>query len=172
MAQNLNYNAPGNSLCFNNDPANCVTYGKLYDWNTIMQGAAASAANPSGVQGICPKGWHVPSLAEWVQLFNFYGGQDSAGGVLKATTNWQSPNSGATNSSGLSILGAGAGTIGSPNYFGGSEQEAAFLTTSLDPANTLKAYWLYFPDNSGTITTGDTDESKTLLSSCRCVKDP
>ena len=33
-----------------------------------MNGASSSNANPSGVQGICPVGWHVPSDAEWTQL--------------------------------------------------------------------------------------------------------
>ena len=27
--------------------------------------------NPSGVQGICPDGWHVPSIAEWQQLSDY-----------------------------------------------------------------------------------------------------
>jgi uncharacterized protein (TIGR02145 family) len=30
-----------------------------------MNGKASSSANPSGVQGICPKDWHIPSKAEW-----------------------------------------------------------------------------------------------------------
>lgn len=28
-------------------------------------------AVPSGVQGICPSGWHLPSKAEWKILENF-----------------------------------------------------------------------------------------------------
>ena len=42
--------------------------GLLYNWPAVMHGAASSSANPSGVQGICPTGWHVPSDAEWKQL--------------------------------------------------------------------------------------------------------
>lgn len=44
------------------------TYGRLYDWAAVMQGASSSDAVPSGVQGICPTGWHVPSNAEWDTL--------------------------------------------------------------------------------------------------------
>jgi len=50
MAENLNYNANG-SKCYNNKPANCTKYGRLYDWKT-----AAKA---------CPSGWHLPTLEEW-----------------------------------------------------------------------------------------------------------
>ena len=45
--------------------------GYLYNWPAVMHGAAASKTNPSGVQGICPDGWHVPSDAEWTQLTDF-----------------------------------------------------------------------------------------------------
>jgi uncharacterized protein (TIGR02145 family) len=32
-----------------------------------------------GSQGLCPPGWHVPTEAEWMILFNFYQGQSRAG---------------------------------------------------------------------------------------------
>ena len=47
--------------------------GYLYNWAAVMHGASSSSANPSGVQGICPSGWHVPSDAEWTQLKNYVG---------------------------------------------------------------------------------------------------
>ena len=55
----------------NNDANNVATYGYLYNYMALMHGAASSAANPSGVQGICPTGWHVPSDAEWTQLTDY-----------------------------------------------------------------------------------------------------
>jgi len=55
----------------NNDENNVATYGYLYNWYAVMHGAAASSANPSGVQGICPAGWHMPSCAEWTQLTTY-----------------------------------------------------------------------------------------------------
>ena len=33
-----------------------------------MRNSSSSSSNPSGVQGICPTGWHVPSDAEWKQM--------------------------------------------------------------------------------------------------------
>lgn len=46
-------------------------YGYWYNWKAVMHNSSASNANPSGVQGICPKGWHVPSNAEWIQLRDY-----------------------------------------------------------------------------------------------------
>ena len=51
--------------------SNVDTYGYLYNWYAVMHGASATAANPSGIQGVCPDGWHVPSNAEWVQLSDY-----------------------------------------------------------------------------------------------------
>lgn len=47
--------------------------GYLYNWPAVMYGDSSTEANPSGVQGICPNGWHVPSNAEWTQLVNYLG---------------------------------------------------------------------------------------------------
>ena len=58
---------------------NVPIYGCLYNWAAVMHGASSSSANPSGVQGICPPGWHVPSEAEFAQLTNFVVGQSQYG---------------------------------------------------------------------------------------------
>lgn len=50
-------------------------FGYLYNRVATMHGTDTSSSNPSGVQGICPAGWHVPSDAEWHQLFHFVGSQ-------------------------------------------------------------------------------------------------
>ena len=49
---------------------NELTYGLYYNWAAAMHGASSSTSNPSGVQGICPKGWHLPSSAEWSQMYS------------------------------------------------------------------------------------------------------
>lgn len=89
-----------------NDAANGKTYGKLYNWYT--------ASDP---RGLCPKGWHVSTKAEWNTLINYLGGKDIAGGKMKETgaTHWDSPNTGATNSSGFSALPGGS--LGGDGYF-------------------------------------------------------
>jgi len=95
--------------------ANYNTYGVLYNWPAAMNGAASSTTNPSGVQGVCPDGWHVPSDAEWTELTDYLGGTSDAGGKLKetGTTHWASPNTGATNETGFTALpGGGRDTDG------------------------------------------------------------
>ena len=56
---------------------NVSDYGYLYNWLAVMNGVASSNTNPSNVQGICPNGWHVPSDAEWVQLFDYVSSQSA-----------------------------------------------------------------------------------------------
>jgi len=89
--------------------ANYTTYGVLYNWPAAMAGSASSTANPSGIQGVCPAGWHLPSDAEWTQLTDNLGGESVAGGKLKetGTTHWNIPNEGATNETGFTALPGG-----------------------------------------------------------------
>lgn len=54
---------PGNSASY------VSSYGYLYNWKALMRNyTGGDNANPSGVQGVCPSGWHLPSFAEWEQL--------------------------------------------------------------------------------------------------------
>ena len=88
---------------------NYATYGVLYNWTAAMDGEASSTTNPSGIQGVCPAGWHLPSDAEWTELTEYLGGTSDAGGKLKetGTTHWNSPNTGATNETGFTALPGG-----------------------------------------------------------------
>lgn len=104
--------------------ANYTTYGVLYNWTAAMDGEASTTTNPSGIQGVCPTGWHLPSDAEWTELTDYLGGQSVAGGKLKetGTTHWSSPNTGATNETGFTALPGGTrdgyGTFDSVGYSG------------------------------------------------------
>ena len=88
---------------------NYATYGVLYNWTAAMDGETSSTTNPSGIQGVCPTGWHLPSDAEWTELTEYLGGTSDAGGKLKetGTTHWNSPNTGATNETGFTALPGG-----------------------------------------------------------------
>jgi len=106
MAENLNCAVSG-SKCYDNDPANCTKYGRLYNWATAMalpdscnRTTSCTSQISTKHRGICPSGWHLPSSAEWDRLLRYvdgntgrtspYGGYDSytAGKYLKATSGW------------------------------------------------------------------------------------
>jgi uncharacterized protein (TIGR02145 family) len=84
---------------YENNAGNDAIYGKLYNWYTV--------ADP---RNVCPTGWHVPTDADWTVLSDYLGGETVAGGKMKTTSGWQSPNTSATNESGFSGLpGSGRG---------------------------------------------------------------
>lgn len=107
-------NTTGAYCHYNNNSANNSTYGKLYNWYAV-----------SNSKNVCPSGWHVPSDAEWSTLVNFLGGESVAGGKMKATTVWDSPNTGATNSSGFKGIPGGYRA----EFFSNIGGEALFWTS-------------------------------------------
>jgi len=94
MGENLNY-AVGGSWCYDDKPDSCAKYGRLYDWTTAVAGSSGSNTVPSGVKGICPSGFHLPSRAEWDTLFTAVGGVNVAGKSLKANNGWYANRNGA-----------------------------------------------------------------------------
>jgi uncharacterized protein (TIGR02145 family) len=85
---------------YNNSISNKATYGALYNWFVVN-------STSNGNKNVCPVGWHVPAISEWSTLVSDLG--SLAGGMLKetGTTDWYSPNTGATNSTGFDAVGAG-----------------------------------------------------------------
>ncbi len=85
-------------------PEDYNLYGNFYNWYAAID-----------ERGVCPEGWHVPTRDEWIVLSNFLGGAGNSGGHLKIVgfEYWNSPNDGATNSTGFSALPAGMITGGS-----------------------------------------------------------
>ena len=79
-----------------NNTANGTVYGKLYNWYAVTD-----------PRGLAPIGWHVPNNNEWTTLTDYLGGTTVAGGKIKSTLIWNSPNIGATNSSGFTALPGG-----------------------------------------------------------------
>jgi len=115
---------PGPNQSNGENMENVDHYGYLYNWCAVMHGASSSTANPSGVQGICPDGWHVPSDAEWTELTNYMktqptymasGNADHLAKALAATWGWNSSsemdapgdNPSTNNATGFSDLPAG-----------------------------------------------------------------
>jgi len=174
MAQNLNIGTRINGsqdqtnnqmiekYCYNDLESNCDIYGGLYQWDEAMQ-----YVTTAGVQGICPAGWHLPTDAEWSTLTTFLGGVSVAGGKMKetGTTHWASPNTGATNSSGLTALPGGhRNSIGS---FNDLTYYAFFWSSSQYDATTAWGRLLYH--NYADVYRNDYNITYGL--SGRCLKD-
>ena len=141
----------------NNSSSNKPTYGLLYNWTAVMRNSSSSSANPSGVQGVCPTGWHVPSDAEWTQLTNYVSSQSEyvcgsnntyIARALAGTTGWSSTTGtccvGTTpsqnNSTGFGALPAGS-YDGSYNGFG---TNANFWSATENDSSTAWLRGLYY----------------------------
>lgn len=72
-------NTGDRAYCYydNNQGDEARIYGALYTWAAAMGGAASSESTPSGIQGVCPDGWHLPSDREWMELEMHPGGGTS-----------------------------------------------------------------------------------------------
>ena len=96
LCKNYDIDFPGSKV-YDNDEANRAIYGGLYTWAQIMS------------PGFCPPGWRVPTLDDLNELIAFAGGVAVAGGHLKkiGTTEWNSPNTDATDTYGFAAVGPG-----------------------------------------------------------------
>ncbi|GHN02124.1 hypothetical protein WSM22_36130 [Cytophagales bacterium WSM2-2] len=63
---------------YENNTDNGKTYGLLYNWYAV--------GDP---RGLAPKGWHVPTKAEWITLLDQAGGKNVAGTPLKGKSGWE-----------------------------------------------------------------------------------
>lgn len=98
--------------------------GLLYNQPAVLNGASPSNSNPSGVQGIAPNGWHVPSQSEFEQLISYLGSVPKyilnnnntyIGKAIAATEGWDSSiedyavgnNLSQNNATNLTVYGAG-----------------------------------------------------------------
>jgi len=146
---------------YNNDSTNLEVYGRLYDWDAAMHNSTVS-----GTQGACPDGWHIPTDGEWTILGSFLGGNSVAGGKMKetGTEHWAAPNTGATNSSNFSALGAGEIENGVFQFL-----KTAAVFWSSTQTNSLYAKYRYLSHDDAILHTQTW--KKTLGYSIRCVKD-
>ena len=146
--------------------ANFTSYGKLYNWYAVAGIHDNDPNTPNKI--LAPTGWHMPTDTEWTTLTTFLGGEQVAGGKMKAiSTLWQSPNLGATNESGFTALPSGYRHFGQ----GFLEINTGGYWWSSTEINTTNAAWsrsLF--NNTGNAYRLDSGY-KTNGYSVRCVKD-
>lgn len=148
----------------NNDTVNDEDYGLLYNFY------AAQDRRNTTLDTLCPLGWHIPTTAyfdnvpgEWSSLIDVLGGVSLAGGKMKATTLWDPPNTGASNTTGFTAFPAGSRTPSGPQDMG---QYARFWVDE----STLfgNAYFMQLWSDSEAIWTEYTSRKNGL--SCRCFR--
>jgi len=147
MAENLDYNAG----CYNNSYCTAYGIGRLYNWATAKD--------------VCPKGWHLPSKAEWDILAAYIKSDKNCNSNcdakhLKAISGW-SGNGNGLDSYGFSAVPSGFiysnsnfVNIGQGHWWFASEQ------------NNSGAYSLLMSVEDGTKCDG---YDKSLLFGVRCV---
>ena len=101
-------------------------YGNLYNWHVL-----------NDIRNVCPTGYHVPSILEWEALIDFLGGAAVAGGKLKEAglAHWIDPNTGATNSSGFTLLPSGWRAHNNGFYENLTYMAYQWSSTSIDALN-------------------------------------
>ena len=192
MAENLNYDynyRTARSYCYADS---CSKYGRLYTWSATVDSAAVfstagkgcgchASSSPRGiVRGVCPVGWHVPSVSEFQTLISYVGGYSVAGANLKSTSGWKSNSQHVGNgsdSNGFSALPAGAYNDAITYHvyrFYDVGNYAFFWTTSKGScvADRLSLGWA---DDSSNLTNSLSDDvdrgDMDSAGSVRCLKD-
>ena len=183
MAENLNYSDSttyvgmmGRSWCYGSEIDNCTKYGRLYTWAAAMDSAGTFSTKGKGcgydnicsptypVRGICPSGWHLPTVAEIETLFTNVGGRLTAGKELKSTSGWYS------NGNGTDAFAFSALPTGYRLYNGGYINEGGFAhfwsSTEYNGNYAYYMYLYYYYDYAFL-----KDDNKNFGFSVRCLKD-
>ena len=188
MAENLNYadsvktpSLKGGNWCYNDDEKNCKVSGRYYTWAAAIDSVALAndSKNPlncgygktcginRGVQGICPDGWHLPTLHEWGLLSVALGNAGVAGDSLKALTGWD--YAGTADNNGVDAYGFAAlptgrmvstsswSNVGSNVYYWSSEEDGTYEARYSNINNIYTKFYLF-------------QGSKKYGQSVRCIK--
>ena len=172
MAENLNYET-ANSYC---SPSNCTKYGRLYTWAAAMDSAGSWSTNGKGcgygktcsptypVRGVCPTGWHLPTMAEFETLFTAVGGSSTAGTKLKSTTGW---NSGGNGTDAYSFSALPAGSRYNYKDYSSEGNFAFFWSSSENGSNIAYFMGLYYSYDHAYLNYHYKDNGLSV----RCIKD-
>ena len=192
-------NTDSSSFCYNNVAKNCDKRGRLYTWSAAMDSAGIFTENgvgcghyenagstssypntcaPEGnVRGVCPKGWHLPSVQEAEVMLS---GIDStaenryysaAAPMLKSACGWEGTNG--TDDYGFNAIPAGFCTA--KMRCEEATKLAMFWTSSQSESNDTwtnsrsDSYVFEFTVSSASVSISD--EPKFYAVSVRCVMD-
>jgi len=144
------------ACCSNaNSAENQTRYGRLYNWYAV-----------NDPRGLAPVGWHVATDSEWTRLTESLGGDESAGGALKATELRTEPNEGATDAIGFRLLPAGGRRDTDGDFLATGGYSRMWTATELSPKAAEGRSFVYF---DGRVRKGKVSKKTGLA--VRCVKD-
>lgn len=165
MAENLDYRdsvakpeLEGNRWCYGNEAEQCDAYGSFYSCELSSQ--------------VCPAGWHLPSISDWFELYNFIvlmGGDPQSG--LRAKDGWLDYSDNVNN--GTDVLGFTAlpgGIMYGENSYGSATQEAWFWYAQDCSLNEYEAFYLS-SEEVNFVTSSVSGGKITDAYSIRCIKD-
>ena len=186
MAENLNYEYKVEGKTYGNvcyKDSDCKTYGRFYTYSAAMDSAKTECGNlgcdvEGTVQGICPDGWHLPSISEWDLLAESAG--ENAGDKLVAKSDGGSDDFGFGvrlageifwNSTKKEYVYSGDGEIGffwSKDYIESAGQHGSVWLSE------AYAHYVYFSvdDEENIYVTTDDGITISDMLNVRCVKNP
>ena len=115
----------GAQTILQNDAANLILYGRLYNWYAVGDS-----------RGLCPTGWHVAENDAWNTLIGGFGGGGSAGDALKSSISDTPPWNG-TNASGFSGV-PGGNRYRDGSYHGANAEGYYWTGTGANSSATVK----------------------------------
>lgn len=153
LTENLKYILPnGNSYCYEDNPINCDIYGRLYQWNDVKKA--------------CPEGWRLPTIAEWRQLGNSFGGLNEGDNLPEnVRKSYDVLKKGGQ--SGFDLLASGVRLIykNEPSYYGVIE-EGYYWSSDTRESDNIQVFFINANDGEIEINV----EPKNRWLPCRCIK--
>jgi uncharacterized protein (TIGR02145 family) len=136
-------------------PSNSTTYGKFYNWYAVNDN-----------KKLAPKGWHIPTDADWTSLTDFLGGVNVAGNKLKeaGNTHWITSNATSTNETGFTALPGGTRSTDGSVYDIGNN---GYWWSATEGSNINSGWYRYITNLAGSVSRGYYSKSGGL--SVRCV---
>ncbi len=139
-------------------------YGRLYNWYAV-----------NDQRGLAPKGYHIPSKEEWLELVKYLGGPYDAIQKMKNNKGWageslfgiENPDQQGTNESGFGALPGGVRAVDGGYYFVDSDGE--WWSSTAAGSNWVWTCKIHY--NKSSQVSIDNHANYGQGSSVRCIKD-
>lgn len=176
MAKNLDVDVPGSS-CYEKKPENCKKYGRLYTWSAAMKlpeeyaGKSARDSVKRTHRGLCPNGWHVPSIYDFERLNAYIKDIDEAVGVgtnLKARDVWPESDNSLPGENGFGFNVIPSGFMPASDVFAGMDSLTGFWSTA--EKDSASAFFWSIHYDSDDLARDSTNKAAAFP--VRCLMDP